>query len=80
MEVVYRIYDNILASGVEAIFAFSLVLLQKNENVLLDLRFDEILQFLNNKLFNVYQVCPSSELWCALLSKIQFRHPIPHLL
>jgi ecotropic viral integration site 5 protein len=56
MEVVYRIYDNILASGVEAIFAFSLVLLQKNENVLLDLRFDEILQFLNNKLFNVYQV------------------------
>lgn len=78
MEVVYRIYDNILASGVEAIFAFSLVLLQKNENVLLDLRFDEILQFLNNKLFNVYQVCLSFELLCALLSKISFRHPTPH--
>jgi hypothetical protein len=58
MDIVYRIYDNILASGVEAVFAFSLVLLHKNEETLLALKFDEILSFLNNRLFEVYEVRP----------------------
>jgi hypothetical protein len=71
MEIVYRIYDNILASGVEAIFAFSLVLLHKNEQALLALKFDEILAFLNNRIFEVYEVRPlflatfSSSCWWA---------------
>jgi hypothetical protein len=58
LEIVYRIYDNILASGVEAIFAFSLVLLYKNEQTLLGLKFDEILVFINTRIFEVYEVCP----------------------
>ncbi|KDQ53505.1 hypothetical protein JAAARDRAFT_80643 [Jaapia argillacea MUCL 33604] len=56
LDVVYRIYDNCLASGIEAIFGFSLVLLQKNEQKLLELKFDEILVFLNTKLFEPYEI------------------------
>lgn len=56
LEIVYRIYDNCLASGIEAIFGFSIVLLQKNEEALLSLKFDEILAFLNNKLLDIYKV------------------------
>jgi hypothetical protein len=53
---VFRIYDNCLASGIEAIFAFSIVLLQKNEEVLLALKFDEILSFLKTSVFERYKV------------------------
>jgi hypothetical protein len=53
---VFRIYDNCLASGIEAIFAFSIVLLQKNEELLLTLKFDEILTFLKLRVFERYKV------------------------
>ncbi|KAF9241597.1 rab-GTPase-TBC domain-containing protein [Melanogaster broomeanus] len=33
LDIVFRIYDNCIASGIEAIFAFSIVLLQKNEDI-----------------------------------------------
>jgi hypothetical protein len=56
LEVVFRIYDTILANGIEAIFMFSINLLKKNEETLLSLKFDEILAFLNNKLFDCYLV------------------------
>lgn len=56
LDVVFRIYDNCLASGIEAIFGFSIALLHKNEDLLLDLKFDDILAFLNNKLFDRYKV------------------------
>lgn len=56
LDIVFRIYDNCLASGIEAIFGFSIALLHKNEDLLLDLKFDEILAFLNNKLFDRYKV------------------------
>jgi hypothetical protein len=56
LEVVFRIYDNILANGIEAIFMFSINLLKKNEEALLSLKFDEILAFLNSKLFDCYLV------------------------
>ena len=52
----FRIYDNCLASGIEAIFAFSIVLLQKNEDVLLTLKFDEILSYLKTRVFERYRV------------------------
>lgn len=52
----FRIYDNCLASGIEAIFAFSIVLLQKNEDMLLTLKFDEILSFLKTSVFERYKV------------------------
>jgi hypothetical protein len=56
LDIVYRIYDNILASGVESIFGFSLILLVKNEEKLLSLKFDEILAFLNGPILDVYLV------------------------
>jgi hypothetical protein len=56
LEIVFRIYDNILANGIEAIFIFSINLLSKNESMLLSLKFDEILAFLNHKIFDSYLV------------------------
>ncbi|KAF5386101.1 hypothetical protein D9615_002253 [Tricholomella constricta] len=56
LPVVFRIYDNCLASGIEAIFGFSIMLLKKNEEELLGLKFDEILSFLNTRLFDKYKM------------------------
>ena len=56
LDIVFRIYDNCLASGIEAIFGFSVMLLQKNEDLLLSLKFDEILAFLKSRLFDRYKV------------------------
>jgi hypothetical protein len=56
LEIVFRIYDTILANGIEAIFMFGINLLRKNEETLLALKFDEILAFLNNKLLDCYLV------------------------
>lgn len=56
LDIVFRIYDNCLANGIEAIFGFSIMLLKKNEDILLSLKFDEILSFLNTKLFERYKV------------------------
>lgn len=57
MDIVFRIFDNCLASGIEALFAFSIALLYKNEERLLAMKFDELLNFLNTKIFDVYLVC-----------------------
>ncbi|KIM40114.1 hypothetical protein M413DRAFT_446268 [Hebeloma cylindrosporum] len=56
LEIVFRIYDSCLANGIEAIFGFSIMLLKKNEEALLALKFDEILSFLNIKLFDCYLI------------------------
>ncbi|KAF8973253.1 rab-GTPase-TBC domain-containing protein [Flammula alnicola] len=56
LEIVFRIYDSCLANGIEAIFGFSIMLLKKNEERLLSLKFDEILSFMNTKLFDCYLV------------------------
>jgi len=55
LDIVFRIFDNVFASGVEAIFGFSIVLLQKNEDELLGLSFDQILEYLKNSVFDAYQ-------------------------
>ncbi|KAF8798700.1 RabGAP/TBC [Phlegmacium glaucopus] len=54
LEIVFRIYDNCLANGIEAIFGYSVMLLKKNEDTLLSLKFDEILTFMNTKLLDCY--------------------------
>jgi len=56
LDIAFRIYDNCLASGIEAIFGFSIVLLQKNEEELLKLKFDEILAFLKTNVFDRYKI------------------------
>ncbi|KAL1748868.1 RabGAP/TBC, partial [Schizophyllum fasciatum] len=56
LDVVFRIYDHVLANGIEAIFGFSIALLHRNEETLLKMKFDEILGFLNMKLFDIYKL------------------------
>ncbi|KAH7925525.1 RabGAP/TBC [Leucogyrophana mollusca] len=56
LDIVFRIYDNCLASGIEGIFAFSIVLLQKSEDVLLTLKFDDILTHLKLRVFERYKI------------------------
>ena len=85
LEVVFRIYDNVLATGIEAILGFSLALLQKNEEPLLGLKFDDILDFLRNKLFDAYKVSASalnpnlSILTAGLLFRTRPKETIPHI-
>ncbi|KAH9935546.1 rab-GTPase-TBC domain-containing protein [Fomitopsis serialis] len=55
MNVVFRIFDNVFASGIEALFSFSFVLLLKNEEALLNHTFDKLVSFLNTKVFDVYR-------------------------
>lgn len=56
MDVVFRIFDNVFASGIEALFSFSLVLLVKNEEELLKNKFDQLIKFLNTRIFDTYRV------------------------
>lgn len=60
LDIVFRIFDNCLASGIEAIFGFGLALLHKNEEKLLKLKFDEIVAFLNTQIVDTYKVRLSS--------------------
>ncbi|KZV74380.1 RabGAP/TBC [Peniophora sp. CONT] len=55
LELVYRVFDNCLASGIEAIFGFALALLQRNEERLLELKFDELVGFLNTQIIETYR-------------------------
>lgn len=61
LEIVFRIYDTCLASGVESIFAFSVALLQKNEDILLSMKFDDILIFLKQRVFERYKIGPAEQ-------------------
>lgn len=53
----FRIYDNVLATGIEAIFGFAIALLKRSEELLLKLKFDDILGYMRNSLFEAYKVC-----------------------
>ncbi|KAH9839454.1 rab-GTPase-TBC domain-containing protein [Rhodofomes roseus] len=61
MDVVFRIFDNVFASGIEALFSFSLVLLLRNEEALLEHKFDQLVSFLNVKVFDIYKIDPPTE-------------------
>ncbi|WWD09014.1 hypothetical protein V865_007130 [Kwoniella europaea PYCC6329] len=56
LSLVYRVLDTVFAEGIEAIFRFSLALLKKSEDKLLELEFEQILNFLQSDLFQVYRV------------------------
>ncbi len=56
LEIVFRIFDNCLASGIEAILGFALSLMQKNETKLLSMKFDELVAFLNTGIIDTYKV------------------------
>ncbi|WWC85885.1 uncharacterized protein L201_000752 [Kwoniella dendrophila CBS 6074] len=59
LSLVYRVLDIVFAEGIEAIFRFSLALLKKSEDKLLELEFEQILNFLQSDLFEVYRVTGS---------------------
>lgn len=54
LDIVLRIYDIIITQGIESILKFSVNLMIKNEANLSQLKFDKLLDFLKNNLFNVY--------------------------
>ena len=54
LDIVLRIYDIIVTQGMESILKFAVNLMIQNESNLLALSFDKLLEFLKDKLFNVY--------------------------
>lgn len=54
LDIVLRIYDIIITQGIESILKFSVNLMIQNEASLSQLKFDKLLDFLKNNLFNVY--------------------------
>ncbi|TIB83531.1 hypothetical protein E3Q06_02831 [Wallemia mellicola] len=56
LDIVYRIFDNIFAEGIEAIFRFGIALMKKNEDKILSLQFENILDFLKEGLLEVYRI------------------------
>ena len=51
----YRVLDIVFAEGIEAIFRFSLALLRRSEEKLIDLEFEGILNYLQSDLFEIYR-------------------------
>lgn len=51
---VLRIYDIVITQGMEAILKFAINLMLKNEQHILGLKFDKLLEFLKDELFNSY--------------------------
>jgi hypothetical protein len=63
LNIVFRIYDSCFASGIETIFGFSIALLKKNEEVLMSLKFDQILAYINTQMLQQYMVREGSSLF-----------------
>ena len=61
MSLVYRVLDIVFAEGIEAIFRFSLAMLAKSEEKLLDLEFEGILQYLQTDIFQAYRTTRQDE-------------------
>lgn len=54
LDMVLRIYDIIITQGTELILKLAVNLMIKNESHLLQLKFDKLLEYLKDKMFNVY--------------------------
>ncbi|KAI9301256.1 rab-GTPase-TBC domain-containing protein, partial [Cunninghamella echinulata] len=54
IDFVFRVYDLILAQGIEALHRLALALLEKNQSTLLAMEFDSCLQFLKNDVLDIY--------------------------
>ncbi|KAK9321932.1 rab-GTPase-TBC domain-containing protein [Lipomyces orientalis] len=60
LPIVLRIFDIVVAEGLEAILRFGVALLRRNADAIVDLDFDALVNFLKNGLFDVYVDCESS--------------------
>jgi len=54
LDIVLRIYDILITQGSESILKFAVNLMIKNQSNLLLLKFDNLLEYLKDKMFNVY--------------------------
>ncbi|QHS76493.1 GTPase-activating protein GYP5 [Saccharomyces paradoxus] len=54
LEFVLRIFDIVFVEGIEVLLKFAVNLMLKNEETLVKLRFDQLLDFLKDELFNYY--------------------------
>lgn len=61
LALVYRVLDIVFAEGLEAMFRFSLALLQRSEDKLLGMDFEQILNYLQSDLFEIYRAESGSE-------------------
>ncbi|ODV94175.1 hypothetical protein PACTADRAFT_24121, partial [Pachysolen tannophilus NRRL Y-2460] len=60
LEIVLRIFDTVIAEGLETILKFSINFMIKNKDYLVTLQFDQLLEFLKDKLFYYYLLDPST--------------------
>lgn len=56
LELVSSVLDLVFAEGVEAVFRFSVALMRKNEKVICELEFEQLLEFLKSGLYEPYRV------------------------
>jgi len=54
LELVFRILDVLFAEGYESIFRIAFALLKKNQDVILEYEFENLIDFLKNGLFDIY--------------------------
>jgi ecotropic viral integration site 5 protein len=56
MSMVMRIFDVVIAEGLEAILRFGVAVMKKNAETILELEFEKCMEFLQTGLFDVYKV------------------------
>ncbi|KAG0163626.1 GTPase-activating protein [Apophysomyces sp. BC1034] len=59
LDTVFRVYDIILAEGIDTIHRFSLALLEKNQATILSLELEGLMQYLKSDVLEVYKTNPS---------------------
>ena len=61
MSIVVRIFDIVIAEGLEAILRFGVAVMKRNAETVLELEFEKCLDFLQTGLFDVYKVVITTE-------------------
>ncbi|KTW32886.1 hypothetical protein PNEG_04305 [Pneumocystis murina B123] len=54
INMVTRIFDVVIAEGIDSILKFAIALMKKNQEEIISLKFDQLLNFLKEKIFFVY--------------------------
>ncbi|QSL66133.1 hypothetical protein MERGE_000508 [Pneumocystis wakefieldiae] len=56
INMVTRIFDVVIAEGIDSILKFAIALIKKNKKEIISLKFDQLLNFLKEKIFLVYSI------------------------
>lgn len=62
LQIVLRIFDVIMAEGIEAMLRFAVGLVRRNAATIIGLEFDQLLAFLKDNIFDFYILDPSMDL------------------